>query len=92
MDNDGDMYEEVYAILEMLGSEYKNKLPIKLYKHIAKNRNKSYVLNNTVTNGLRLRKDTIEFISYLNLMYWCDDVAERQRLVEIYTKNEEESL
>ena len=86
-----NMYAEVYEILEALGSEYKEKLPIKLYEYIVNNRNVDYIcyLDTENLNASKIMPETIEFISYLNLMYWCDDESEKQRLISIYQKNED---
>lgn len=88
-----NMYAEVYEILEVLGSEYKDKLPIKLYEYIANNRNVEHICNFDTENlnNKRIMTDTVEFISYLNLMYWCDDETEKQRLISIYQKNEDKA-
>ena len=88
-----NMYAEVYEILEVLGSEYKDKLPIKLYEYIVNNRNVEHICNFDTENlsNQKIMTDTVEFISYLNLMYWCDNETEKQRLISIYQKNEDKA-
>lgn len=72
---------------------YRDKLPIKLYEYIVNNRNVEHICNFDTENlnNQKLMTDTVEFISYLNLMYWCDDETEKQRLISIYQKNEDKA-
>ena len=82
---------EVYCILELLGDSYKNKLPKKLLEFINQNRNENYYLtiNNENYENFNISKDALVFISFLNLKYWVEDEEEKQRLIEIYKKNDE---
>lgn len=82
---------EVYCILEILGDSYKNKLPNKLIEFINKNRNTEFFLETKEKSfeDLKISKDGIVFISLLNLKYWEKDENEKQKLMEIYKKNDE---
>ncbi len=86
-----DVYSEVYEILSILGNDYIDKLPSKLYEHISNERNKENFVQFDVNQPIEkqgIEKDTMNFIAYLNLQYWSDE-KEKQKLVKQYTKNDE---
>ena len=88
--NEANMYTEVYEILKILGAQYINKLPNDLYKYIENNRNKNYLTNIDISLPIEeqhFMKETIEFISFINLKYWADE-EERKKLISIYNENE----
>jgi len=82
---------EVYCILEILGDSYKNKLPTKFLEFINQNRSLDYSLNidGEDYDNLNISKDALVLVSFLNLKYWVEDEEEKQRLIEIYKKNDE---
>lgn len=82
---------EVYCLLEILGDSYKNKLPIKFIEFINQNRNTAFSLEITENNyeNLKISKDGLVLISFLNLKYWVEDENEKRRLIEIYKRNDE---
>ena len=82
---------EVYCLLEIFGDSYKNKLPNKFLEFINENRNPEFTLeiNENEYENLKISKDGLVLISFLNLKYWVDDENEKQRLIEIYKKNDE---
>lgn len=82
---------EVYCLLEILGDSYKSKLPIKFIEFINQNRNTAFSLEITENNyeNLKISKDGLVLISFLNLKYWVEDEKEQQRLIEIYKRNDE---
>ena len=84
------MYAQVYEILNGLGKNYINRIPKYIFKQIEENRNKKslfkFDLNKSIDEQ-NITNDTIEFISFLNLNYWCDE-EEKRRLMRIYSENE----
>ena len=82
---------EVYCILEILGDNYKNKLPTKFLDFINQNRSVDYFLNidGEDYENLNISKDALILVSFLNLKYWVEDEEEKLRLIEIYKKNDE---
>lgn len=82
---------EVYCLLEILGDAYKNKLPSKFLKFVNENRDTDFSIevNENDFENLKISKDGLVLISFLNLKYWVDDENEKQRLMEIYKKNDE---
>lgn len=84
------MYSQVYEILSILGPQYIHKIPLQEYEKIKNKRKKDYschINNYEPIENQNLMKETIEFISFINLTYWADE-KERKELMEIYTKNQ----
>ena len=81
---------EVYTILELLGKEYINKLPSKLFEFIEKNRKKDCIININMDEDISnqdISEDASDFLTYLNLEYWCNE-EEKQRLIEQLKNND----
>ena len=83
------MYNEVYYILHMLGEKYINKIPKKLYTFIESNTDLKEIdyIDKSKNIADQIQNDTITFISYLNLEYWCDE-NEKERLLKVYKNND----
>ena len=81
---------EVYSILSELGNEYIDKIPEKLFDLIKENRNLNYIPNYDFNKDLenQISDETVDFIAYLNIQYWCNE-AEGRELIEKYKENEE---
>lgn len=85
------MYSEVYQILEVLGDEYKNSIPEKLYNLIKANRLKDYkqkIYPNTPLTEQNINKKTTAFLCMLHYNYWCKDEDEINIIDEILEHNE----
>lgn len=84
-------YSEIYEFINILGNEYKNKLPKKIYLTIQDNRDKNYMpkyeINQNV-NRNTFSKESLALISALNLQYWCEDAEEKERLKKVYIENQ----
>ena len=84
-------YSEVYAILNMLGKEYINKLPKDIYNIIKEEKSTEYnpVYETTVTLDKQdVKKETISIIAFLHLNYWCNE-EEKIKLRELFDENED---
>ena len=85
------IYNEVYAILQVLGSEYIDKIPIETYEYILSQKDDNiqiyYDVNKTIDEQ-EMSKETVMFIAYLNLKYWCSK-DEKKELLKIYKQNDE---
>ena len=71
-----DIYSEVYAILNMLGKEYINKLPNDIYNIIKEEKSTEYnpIYATTVALDKQdVKKETISIIAFLHLNYWCNE-------------------
>ena len=85
------VYSEVYEILNLLGNEYISKLPTKLFEHIYNKKDNSSMKEfdiNKPINEQKISKETLEFISYLNLQYWSNE-QEKNELLMHYKENDE---
>ena len=86
-----DIYSEVYAILNMLGKEYINKLPNDIYNIIKEEKSTEYnpVYATTVALDKQdVKKETISIIAFLHLNYWCNE-EEKIKLRELFDENED---
>lgn len=86
-----DIYSEVYAILNMLGKEYINKLPKDIYNIIKEEKTTEYnpVYETTVALDKQdVKKETISIIAFLHLNYWCNE-EEKIKLRELFDENED---
>ena len=86
-----DIYSEVYAILNMLGKEYINKLPKDIYNIIKEEKSTEYnpVYATTVALDKQdVKKETISIIAFLHLNYWCNE-DEKIKLRELFDENED---
>ena len=86
-----DIYSEVYAILNMLGKEYINKLPNDIYNIIKEEKSLEYnpVYATTVALDKQdVKKETISIIAFLHLNYWCNE-DEKIKLRELFDENED---
>lgn len=84
------IYAEVYEILNILGKEYIEKIPIKFYRFIDDNRDKNFFVSYNINKPIeqqRISNEAIEFISLLNFKYWCSK-EEQLELKKIYEQNE----
>ena len=85
-----DIYSEVYAILNMLGKEYIDKLPKDIYNIIKEEKSSEYnpVYATTVAlDSQVVKKESISIIAFLHLNYWCDE-EEKIKLRELFDENE----
>lgn len=92
-------YKEVSQILNLLGNEYKSKIPsnvLTLLEEGWKESNKKQdginvqdknELAKAIQNG-KISRNALAIISILNIKYWTDE-EEKQKLKAIYDENEE---
>ena len=86
------VYSEVYSILNMLGDNYINLLPDKLYNFIKENKNANYSPIYDINIPLskqNIKKRTASFLCMLHYKYWCKTDAEKTKVIEILDDNEE---
>ena len=85
-------YSEIYEFLGLLSDEQRNKIPQKLRVFFKEERDTNYIkgINPQVPiKNQELKEETLGIIALLNLQYWCEDENEKQRLKEVYAKNEQ---
>ena len=90
--NTRQAYSEIDAFLDILSEEKRNEIPQKLINLFKEEKDKLYVKKIDINVPLKeqnLREETLDIIAFLNLQYWCKDENEKERLVKIYTQNEQ---
>ena len=89
---DKKAYSELYAILQMLGKEYIDKIPEKIYKTIEKRKDDTY---NPVYNDMeevlegRVKRKTASILALLDYNYFS--TSETDRMYMRYILEEKES-
>ena len=87
-----EIYSEVYQILNLLGTEYTEKLPAKLMNMLKEKRAINYnpqYIEELPLNEQNIRKETMAIIVLLYLNYWCEDENEVAEINNILKNNEE---
>lgn len=86
-------YSELDEFLDLLSSEQKNQIPLKLREFFKREKDPNYVKNINLNEPIKnqnLKEETLALIALLNLQYWCKDEQEKERLKKVYIKNEKE--
>ena len=84
-------YSELYAILQMLGKEYIDKIPEKIYKTIEKRKDAAY---NPVYNDMeevlegRVKRKTVSMLALLDYNYFSTTETDRMYMRYILEENE----
>lgn len=84
-------YSEIDEFLGLLNDEQRNKIPQKLRQFFREEKDENYIKGINPTEPIKnqnLKEETLGIIALLNLQYWCEDENEKQRLKEVYAKNE----
>ena len=92
MDNSSLAYSEVYAILNMIEDEYKERVPKNVMDFFEEERDKEYnpiIDVNIPLEKQNLKRKTLVLLAILNLNYWCDSEEEKQEILDCFAKNEE---
>lgn len=85
-------YSEIDEFLGLLSDEQRNKVPQKLREFFREEKDENYIKGISPTEPIKnqnLKEETLGIIALLNLQYWCEDENEKQRLKEVYAKNEQ---
>ena len=83
-------YKEVGQILNLLGNDYKTKVPsslLALFEQNMEDKNVSDLYKEIKNN--KVSRDALIILSILNAKYWANE-EEKQELRAVYDKNEEE--
>ena len=81
-------YAEVGRILDILGDNYKKKVPSKIRELFYKEDNPQVDINLSNINDKKISRKTLIILSVLNLKYWEDNPQKKQRLKIAYLENE----
>lgn len=90
--NTRQAYSEIDEFLELLNEEQRNKIPKKLREFFKVEKDNKYykkIDTNIPIKAQNLKEETLAIIALLNLQYWCENEIEKQRLKQVYAKNEE---
>lgn len=89
--NTRQAYSEVDEFLGLISNENRNKIPKRLRQFFKEEKDINYIkkINPQIPmKNQKLKEETLAIIALLNLQYWCENEEEKQRLKEIYAKNE----
>ena len=84
-------YSELYAILQMLGKEYIDKIPEKIYKTIETRKDDTY---NPIYNDIeevlegRVKRKTVSMLALLDYNYFSTSETDRMYMRYILEENE----
>ena len=81
-------YAEVGKILDILGDNYKKKVPSKIRELFYKEDNPQVDINLSNINDKKISRKALIILSILNLKYWEDNPQKKQRLKIAYLENE----
>ena len=87
-----EIYSEVYQVLNLLGNEYIDKLPISLINMLRQKREVNYnpqYTDDIPLNEQNIKKETMAIIVLLYLNYWCEDENEITEVKHILKNNED---
>ena len=87
-----EIYSEVYQVLNLLGNEYIDKLPISLINMLRQKREVNYnpqYTDDIPLNEQNIKKETMAIIVLLYLNYWCEDENEISEVKHILKNNED---
>ena len=90
-ENMNKAYAEVDKILQLLQSDFVEKIPLKLRDFFSKEKDNEYNVNinpNIPLEEQQLLPETISILALLKLDYWCESEIEKQKLLELFNSNE----
>lgn len=84
-------YSEVYEIINLIGEEYKNKIPTELLQMIDEERDKEYtpsINTKRPLNEQNIHQRTYDILGVLQLNYWCNDKNKKEELIKKFNDND----
>ena len=87
-------YAEVYEIINLLGAEYRDKIPAKVIDFLQNNKDDNYIVILDPEMPLEdqcLLKDTINILALIKKDYWCDSKEESDQFFSVLRENEKKS-
>ncbi len=80
------IYSEVYAVLQMLGNKYIEKVPHGLMEIVETRRDITYnpkYINSEELENQGISRESLSMIALIHLNYWCDSEVEKSELKEV---------
>ncbi len=93
MDQYSIAYTEILDIFNHMDSKYISKIPESLINYFNNNKDNNYSCNIDYSIPLKennLNHSTLTILAMLLINYWCETEEEKQELVDIYFKNEQD--
>ena len=90
-ENINKAYSEIDEILQLLQSDFVDKVPLKIRNFFREQKDKEYIVKinpNIPLENQELLPETISILALLKLDYWCENNQEKQELLKILQKNE----
>ena len=90
-ENINKAYSEIDEILQLLQSDFVDKVPLKIRNIFREQKDKEYIVKinpNIPLENQELLPETISILALLKLDYWCENNQEKQELLKILQKNE----
>lgn len=82
-------YSEIYEILNLMETEYTDKVPNKFKELIISEKDNSFKPNikiNIPLESQNLQKDTLTILAILYLNYWCESEQEKEELIKLFNE------
>ena len=86
------IFSEIDAFLNIIEEEQKNKVPKKLREMYRKEKLSNYNPQYTLKKPIKeqnMKRETIAMVGLLHLNYWCNNEEEKEKLREIFKRNEQ---
>lgn len=80
-----EIYSELYAFLDSIDEERKNKIPEDLRELIKSKKDDNYIPKypkGAPLEKLKMKKETKDMINLLDFNYWCENEKQRKELME----------
>ena len=90
--SNNEIYSEVCGILNLLGTDYIEKIPEKIIDMFKEKRDVNYnpkYSEKDLIEQKNIKKESLSIIALLHLNYWCEDEKEKSEIKSILFKNEE---
>lgn len=85
-------YSQVYAVLKMMGKNYMNKVPPKIFYKILEKKDDNYqprYVNDIPLSEQSISKEALTYISVIDYNYWCENIEDKRKMTKILSVNEE---
>ena len=88
-------YAELDEILNLMSSEYVDKIPLKFRDFLSREKDTNYIKKIDVNKPLEeqnLQRKTLVLLAVLRLNYWCENEEEKREFLNELNSNEKEQL
>ncbi len=85
-------YSEVDTLLEYIGPSRSERIPLEIRNFIKKNKDQTYtkeIVESIPLKEQNFSKRALSIFAYLDLAFMCDSPKLKEKLIKIYTRNQE---